>query len=117
MAGLHGGGGGVGARLDEGAGVGNGGGADAAGGRGREVGVDEGGVGGEVEFVADEEEGEVRRGEGARVVEEGLEVGEGVVRGDVVDEDGAGGAAVVGAGYRAEAFGSGGVPELLLARG
>jgi hypothetical protein len=41
-----------------------------------------------------------------------LEAGEGIVRGDVVDEDGAGGAAVVGAGDGAEAFGAGGVPEL-----
>lgn len=37
---------------------------------------------------------------------------EGRVRCDVVDEDGAGGATVVGSRYGPEALGAGGVPEL-----
>lgn len=40
---------------------------------------------GEVVLVADEQQREVRRGEGARVGEERGERGEGRVRGDVVD--------------------------------
>ncbi len=70
-------------------------------------------VAGEVEFVADEEEGEVGRGQGARVVEEGLEGGERRVRGDVVDQDRARRAAVVGARDGAEALCAGCVPELV----
>lgn len=89
----------------------DGGGGDGAWCGRREGRVDEGVIG-EVEFVADEKEGEVRRGESARVVEEGLEVCEGWVGSYVVDEDGAGGAAVVRAGDGAETFGTGRVPEL-----
>lgn len=78
---------------------------------GRDGGVDER-VGREIELVADEQDGEVRGGEGAGVVEERLEAREGVVRGDVVDEDGARRAAVVGPRDGPEALGSCRVPEL-----
>ncbi len=104
--------GGIGSPGNGGACVRDGGGGHAAWRRRGEVGVDEGVVVGEVELVADEEEGEIRGGEGAGVVEEGLEVVKGRVGGDVVDEDGAGRAAVVGSGDGAEAFGSCSVPEL-----
>ena len=49
-------------------------------------------------------------------LEPSAEVFEGVSTGDVVDEEGAGGASVVGAGYGAEGFLAGGVPYLKLLR-
>lgn len=56
----------------------------------------------------------VWRGKGAGIHEEGRQGGEGGAGGEVVDEDGTGGAAVVGSGDGAKALGAGGVPELEL---
>lgn len=56
----------------------------------------------------------MRGGQGAGVGQEGGEGVEGGAGGEVVDEDGAGGAAVVGARDAAEALGAGRVPQLEL---
>ena len=52
-------------------------------------------VGGQIELVADQKQGEIRARQGASVVEKRLHAAEGRVRCEVVDEDGAGSAAVV----------------------
>lgn len=68
----------------------------------------------EVILVADEEECEVWACEGAGVGKEGGEGGEARMGGDVVDQQGTGGAAVVAARHAAEAFLAGCIPELEL---
>ena len=76
--------------------------------------VDGGGTAldGQVLLVPGQDQGEVAGGERSRVHEEGGEGVEGGARGDVVDQDGTGGASVVGARDGAEALGSGRVPQL-----
>lgn len=51
---------------------------------------------GKVELVARKHKREIRGGEGARIVEKGLKVVEGRMRGDVVDKDCARCAAIIG---------------------
>ena len=67
-----------------------------------------------VELVPRQQQRQVRAGEHARVVEEGGQRGERGARGDVVHEDGAGGAAVVGARHGPEALRPRRVPQLQL---
>lgn len=66
----------------------------------------------QVEFVADQKQRQVRRGECLGIIEKGLQICEGIIVGDVVDENCAGRAAIVGPRYRSEPFRAGRVPEL-----
>lgn len=68
----------------------------------------------EIRFIPRQQDGQIGRGERARIHQEGRQRCEGGVGGDVVDEDGAGSAAVVGARDGSEALGAGCVPELEL---
>ena len=66
----------------------------------------------QVGLVADEHDDDVGLGVVAELLEPALDVLEGGVLGDVVDEEGADGAAVVGRGDGAVALLAGGVPDL-----